>query len=86
MDNTGVHPESYEAAEKLLTMLGYTEADVKAGNLKDLGRKIRDYKKTAETLASVNQRSVILSKSWRSPDVIPVMRCRVPSFEAMLWI
>ena len=50
LDNTGVHPESYEAAEKLLTMLGYTEADVKAGNLKDLGRKIRDYKKTAETL------------------------------------
>ena len=50
LDNTGVHPESYEAAEKLLKSLGYSEEDVKAGNLKDLGRKIRDYKKTAEML------------------------------------
>ena len=50
LDNTGVHPESYEAAEKLLKSLGYSAEDVKGGNLKDLGRKIRDYKKTAETL------------------------------------
>lgn len=45
LDNTGVHPESYEAAEKLLKSLGYSAEDVKGGNLKDLGRKIRDYKK-----------------------------------------
>jgi len=33
MDNTGVHPESYEIARKLLTKFGYTEEDVKAGKL-----------------------------------------------------
>ena len=27
-DNTAVHPESYEAAEKLLTLCGYTLEDV----------------------------------------------------------
>ena len=35
-DNTGVHPESYAAAEKLLARFGYTKADVAAGNLKEL--------------------------------------------------
>ncbi len=40
-DNTGVHPESYEAAEKLLALFDYTRADVQAGNLKDLGEKVK---------------------------------------------
>lgn len=40
-DNTGVHPESYEAAAALLEMFGYTKADVAAGNLKDLGAKVQ---------------------------------------------
>lgn len=31
LDNTSVHPESYGAAEKLLSLCGYTEADVKKG-------------------------------------------------------
>ncbi len=33
LDNTGVHPESYAAAEKLLALCGYTLADVRAGDL-----------------------------------------------------
>lgn len=40
LDNTGVHPESYEAAHKLLDMFGYTEADVAAGKLGDLSSKV----------------------------------------------
>ena len=40
-DNTGVHPESYEAAAELLSMFGYTRSDVAAGNLKDLGSKVQ---------------------------------------------
>ena len=36
LDNTGVHPESYAAAEKLLEACGYTLADVKAGNIGEL--------------------------------------------------
>ena len=43
LDNTGVHPESYEAAHKLLALFGYTEADVAASKLDELGDKIREY-------------------------------------------
>ncbi len=39
LDNTGVHPESYAAAEKLLAQCGYTLEEVKAGNLSDLKEK-----------------------------------------------
>ena len=39
LDNTGVHPESYAAAEKLLAQCGYTLEDVKAGNLSELKEK-----------------------------------------------
>ena len=49
LDNTGVHPESYGAAEKLLELCGYTVADVKGGSLEDLGRKVEAL--GAETLA-----------------------------------
>ena len=41
LDNTGVHPESYEAAHKLLDMFGYTEDDVKAGKLGSLAEKVK---------------------------------------------
>ncbi len=46
-DNTGVHPESYKAAAELLAMFGYTKADVKEGNLKDLGAKVQKTGATA---------------------------------------
>lgn len=42
-DNTAVHPESYKKAEKLLKLFGYTAADVKADNLKELPAKIKEY-------------------------------------------
>ena len=41
LDNTGVHPESYDAAHKLLDMFGYTEEDVKAGKLGNLAEKVK---------------------------------------------
>ena len=41
LDNTGVHPESYEAAHKLLDMFGYTEEDVKGGKLGGLAEKVK---------------------------------------------
>ena len=31
LDNTGVHPESYEAAKKLMKKYGYAESDMRAG-------------------------------------------------------
>ena len=41
LDNTGVHPESYKAAKQLLKKFGYTDDDVKDGNLVLLGEKIK---------------------------------------------
>jgi len=40
LDNTGVHPESYAAARALLSEFGYTEDDVKNGNLSELRQKV----------------------------------------------
>ena len=39
LDNTGVHPETYEAASKLLSLCGYTKADVAAGKLEELAAR-----------------------------------------------
>lgn len=41
LDNTGVHPESYDAAKALLARFGYTLDDVAAGNLTGLPDKVR---------------------------------------------
>ena len=46
LDNTGVHPESYKAAKQLLKKFGYTDDDVKEGNLVLLGEKIKKENKT----------------------------------------
>ena len=43
LDNTAVHPESYAAAEKLLSICGYTEQDVREGKLAQLKERIRAY-------------------------------------------
>ena len=51
LDNTGVHPESYAAAEGLLDMFGYTKDDVASGNLKELGGKVQK-----EGIASVAEK------------------------------
>ncbi len=48
-DNTSVHPESYEAAEKLVEALGYTVKDVEEGNLGDIHDRVKA--KKIETLA-----------------------------------
>ncbi|MBO5682516.1 MAG: RNA-binding transcriptional accessory protein [Clostridia bacterium] len=40
LDNTGVHPESYDAAKGLLSMFGYTLEDVRGGKLSELEDKI----------------------------------------------
>ncbi len=40
-DNTAVHPESYGAAEKLISELGYTVDDVKNGGLGDIDDRMK---------------------------------------------
>ncbi len=41
LDNTGVHPESYDAAEKLLALCSYTLADVAAGSIAELPARVK---------------------------------------------
>ena len=43
LDRTGVHPESYGAAEALLTLCGYGLSDVKAGGLDGLRERVAAY-------------------------------------------
>ncbi len=39
-DNTGVHPESYEAAKLLLSECGYTDEDIKSGGVEGINDKV----------------------------------------------
>lgn len=41
LDNTSVHPESYEAAKNLISILGYAEEDIKKGKIVDIDDKIK---------------------------------------------
>ena len=52
LDNTGVHPESYDAAKALMGLFGYTKDDLRAGKLSRLGADVkkRGVKQTAAEL------------------------------------
>ncbi|MBP5303469.1 MAG: RNA-binding transcriptional accessory protein, partial [Clostridia bacterium] len=43
LDNTAVHPESYQAAENILKITGHTEEDIRKGNLSNLKTQIESY-------------------------------------------
>ncbi len=71
LDTTGVHPETYKAVQKLIKALGMTENDLLNGGMKDIGRKIKDYKTMAEELGigELTLRDVVseLEKPGRDP-------------------
>ena len=76
LDSTGVHPESYEAAEKLLKKQGYTPADVADHRLAGLSLTIRDYGELAGELGvgEITLRDIVkeLEKPGRDPrDEMP---------------
>ena len=76
LDATSVHPESYEAASKLLEKLGYSAEDIAGGKLAGLSRQIKDYKKTADELGigEITLRDIVkeLEKPARDPrDEMP---------------
>ncbi len=50
LDATSVHPESYEAAEKLLKQQGFSTEEIRRGGLRGLSKTIRNEKKLAEEL------------------------------------
>ncbi len=71
LDATSVHPESYEAAKKLLEKQGFTLEDVAKGRLTGLSLTIKDYKKLSEELGigDITLRDIVkeLEKPGRDP-------------------
>ena len=45
LDNTGVHPESYQAAQTLLSLCGYTKQDVAQNAINELPARFENYGK-----------------------------------------
>ncbi len=43
LDNTGVHPESYDGAKKLLDLFGYSQKDVSTDGATGIGGKVKEY-------------------------------------------
>lgn len=43
LDNTSVHPESYEAAKRLFQIFDYTKDDLKTGKLSDIDEKMKNF-------------------------------------------
>ena len=88
LDNTGVHPESYEAAEKLLASLGYSEEEVGKTGAAGLRKKAGDLKKLSQSLGigEMTLSDIIseLEKPGRDPREDapkPVLRSDVMSLE-----
>jgi len=88
LDHTGVHPESYGAAEKLLRACGFTLEDVAKRQVSSLSKKITSPEKMAETLGigvpTLEDIIKELEKSGRDPREdapAPILRSDVLSME-----
>ena len=76
LDATSVHPESYEAARKLLKKQGYGPQHIRNGNLTGLSLTIRDYGRLSEELkvGEITLKDIVkeLEKPGRDPrDEMP---------------
>lgn len=76
LDGTSVHPESYDAAEKLLKKQGYKPDDIRDGKLLGLSLTVKDYKELAKELGigEITLKDIVkeLEKPARDPrDEMP---------------
>ena len=76
LDLTSVHPESYDAAKKLLKKLGYEAKELMNGGINGISKKIHNYKELAEELeiGEITLRDIVkeLEKPARDPrDEMP---------------
>ncbi len=86
LDGTSVHPETYEAAKKLLKKLGYELTELAHGGLSGIGKKILDYKALAAQLeiGEITLRDIVkeLEKPARDPrDQMPAPILRTDVME-----
>lgn len=88
LDHTGVHPESYQAAESLLSACGFSLEDVANKQVSGLAKKIASPEKMAETLGigvpTLQDIISELEKPGRDPREdapAPILRSDVLSME-----
>ena len=90
LDNTGVHPESYKAAEKLLKICGFSDSDVAKGrvvSLKEIAEN-RGISATAEelgigvpTLQDIIKELTVPGRDPRNELPPPMLRQEIMSLE-----
>lgn len=91
LDNTGVHPESYDTCKKMLDILGYSLDDVKNKNISDIEERVEKIglKQLSDNLCigQVTLRDIILEikKTGRDPreddGMKPILRTDVLKIE-----
>ena len=91
LDNTGVHPESYDICKKMLEILGYSLEDLKNKNISDIDNRVEKVvlKQLSENLnvGEVNLKDIILEikKPGRDPreeeGMKPILRTDVLKIE-----
>ena len=90
LDNTGVHPESYDTCKKMLEMLGYSLKDIENKNIEDIDSKVNeiDIKELSEKLevGQVTLKDIIaeIKKPGRDPreeGIKPILRTDVLKIE-----
>jgi uncharacterized protein len=88
LDNTAVHPESYDATRKLLKLCSVTDEDVRSGNVS----AVKQYVETVGTSALAKQLDIgeptliDITKEIAKPGRDQGMNCRPRCFAQMLWI
>ena len=91
LDNTGVHPESYDICKNMLNMIGFSLDDVKNKNISDIDERVNKIglKKISEVLGigEVTLKDIILEikKTGRDPreedGIKPILRTDVLKIE-----
>ncbi|NLZ33402.1 MAG: RNA-binding transcriptional accessory protein [Clostridiales bacterium] len=73
LDNTSVHPESYDAARNLIKELGYTIEDLKNKNLNDIEERVKkiEIKKLLESLKLGEPTLLDIIKELKKPGRDP---------------
>lgn len=69
LDNTSVHPESYEATKKLLSILSFSEEELKNGGLKDIEKRAENYglKKLSDEIGIGEPTLIDIIKELKKP-------------------
>ena len=90
LDNTGVHPESYDICKNMLELLGYSLKDIENKNIEDIDSKINEIglKELSEKLGvgQVTLKDIIdeIKKPGRDPredGIKPILRTDVLKIE-----